>query len=204
MVRLFIARHGETKWNIENRLQGWNDSPLTEKGIRHAELLGKRLKDTHFQSIYVSSSGRALQTARIVLREREQQMIVHDDLREIYLGNWEGKTFSQLEEKYPVQFPAFINRTIHYQPDNGEDFASLQKRVKTAIEQIVSDHHSGNIFIITHSVCIEVLLAHFKKLPLEQLGTLPVIKDTSLTIVDVDHNYFHVKLVGDTSHYENE
>ncbi|WP_140355100.1 phosphoglycerate mutase family protein, partial [Litchfieldia alkalitelluris] len=45
MLTIYLTRHGETQWNLENRLQGSKDSPLTEKGATSATKLGKRLKD---------------------------------------------------------------------------------------------------------------------------------------------------------------
>jgi broad specificity phosphatase PhoE len=52
MLHIYITRHGETEWNTEGRLQGWSDSPLTEKGRRDAILLGNRLQDISFSAIY--------------------------------------------------------------------------------------------------------------------------------------------------------
>lgn len=190
-------------WNIENKLQGWNDSALTEKGIKNANLLGERLKNVSFQSVYSSSSGRALQTTNIVFEKRDELIIPLDDLREIQLGNWEGKTFVELERQYPLQFPAFIQRSANYVPEQGESFAEVQTRIKDAMHRIISKHESGNVFVMTHSVCIEVLIAYFQNIPLDQLGTLPTIDGTSLTIIDVDKNQVDIKLIGDISHYEH-
>ena len=65
---LYLTRHGQTEWNVENRFQGGTDSPLTEKGIRQAEYLAKRLRGISFESIYSSPAGRALRTAEILPR----------------------------------------------------------------------------------------------------------------------------------------
>ncbi|TXK90538.1 histidine phosphatase family protein, partial [Parageobacillus sp. SY1] len=45
MATLYLTRHGETRWNVEKRMQGWQDSPLTEKGRQDAMRLGKRLEE---------------------------------------------------------------------------------------------------------------------------------------------------------------
>lgn len=53
-MKLYIIRHGQTEWNLAGRLQGWQNSNLTEEGIKNAERLSDRLKDIHFDYIYSS------------------------------------------------------------------------------------------------------------------------------------------------------
>lgn len=57
---------GETEWNTEGRMQGWNDSPLTKLGVNQAHWLYERLKDIDFNVIYSSPTGRAYKTAEIL------------------------------------------------------------------------------------------------------------------------------------------
>jgi bisphosphoglycerate-dependent phosphoglycerate mutase len=64
-IELFLVRHGETQWNVENRFQGQLDSPLTETGIRQAEQLGKALAGIPFDDIISSDLGRAIHTANL-------------------------------------------------------------------------------------------------------------------------------------------
>ena len=70
MLTLYLTRHGETEWNVQKRMQGWQDSPLTEKGRRDAVLLGKRLESVEFAAIYTSTSGRTVETAELIRGER--------------------------------------------------------------------------------------------------------------------------------------
>lgn len=63
MTRIILTRHGQTLWNIEGRVQGSLDSPLTEKGILQARSLALRLKDEGINHIYTSDSLRAINTA---------------------------------------------------------------------------------------------------------------------------------------------
>lgn len=63
MTRLILIRHGETVWNREHRMQGHSDSPLSDTGLRQAQLLAQRLKEIEFTALYCSDSGRAHHTA---------------------------------------------------------------------------------------------------------------------------------------------
>ncbi|EQB85893.1 hypothetical protein M918_16965 [Clostridium sp. BL8] len=78
MTRLYITRHGETLWNTEGRMQGWNDSPLTDLGIKQAEWLRDRIQDEKIDAIYSSPSNRAFKTAEIVRGGREIEIIKHE------------------------------------------------------------------------------------------------------------------------------
>lgn len=75
MLNIYLVRHGETEWNIEKRLQGWQDSNLTEKGIEDANALHDHLIDIKFDAIYSSSSKRAFKTAEIIAGNRKLEVI---------------------------------------------------------------------------------------------------------------------------------
>ncbi len=64
MLHLYIARHGQTQWNVEKRMQRWQDSDLTELGQYNARALGERLKDFELNQIYISPSKRTEETAK--------------------------------------------------------------------------------------------------------------------------------------------
>ena len=62
-MRIYLVRHGETVWNVEKRLQGWKDSPLTDNGVRSAKRLAKRLQGIRLDRVFSSDQTRALITA---------------------------------------------------------------------------------------------------------------------------------------------
>ncbi len=200
MLNLYITRHGETIWNTEKRLQGWKDSALTENGIENAKLLGERLKDTEFDIIYASPSTRARMTAELIKGDRELIIREEENLREINLGEWEGRTHNDLQEAYPDEYHAFWNTPHLYKTKSGEDFYQLQERVKKMLNRIMEEHEDGNVLLVTHSVFIKALLAHCKNASIEHLWAPPYIHDTSLTIIECDQGNLTIKLEGDISH----
>ncbi|WP_084243673.1 histidine phosphatase family protein [Planomicrobium okeanokoites] len=202
MLTLYITRHGETEWNLEKRMQGWGDSPLTEKGKKNALELSARLKDTEFEAVYASPSLRALSTARVISADRKLQIQVDDKLREINVGEWEGKEHAYINDNYPEEYFSFWNTPHLYTSAAGENFKELQERALEAVQSIREHHQEGNILIVTHSIIIKALLAFFKKLPLEDLWSPPFIHDTSLTMVEVDDDNFIIVMEGDTYHVE--
>lgn len=204
MLTLYVTRHGETLWNTEKRLQGWLDSDLTTKGIHNALLLGERLKEVAFQSIYTSPSKRAFETANLIKGDRNEPVIIDENLKEIFLGDGEGKRQEELKAKYPIEYEAFWNTPHLYHATTGESFDQLQERVKQFLNRIITEHTDGNVLIVTHSVFIKVLLAHCKSLPLSQLWALPFIHDTSLTLIEIAESQMNIKLEGCIAHRKEE
>ncbi|RDI37262.1 histidine phosphatase family protein [Falsibacillus pallidus] len=204
MLKLFVTRHGETVWNTEKRLQGWKDSDLTKKGEVNAESLGCRLKDIEFTSIYSSPSIRTVKTTEIIKGEREQEVFTNENLREIHLGEWEGQTYDVLEEQHPTEFQAFWNTPHLYTSDSGESFYQLQERVQRFLNRIQTEHTSGNILVVTHSVFIKALLTLLRNKPIEQLWDPPFIHDTSLTVIEMQDRAWEVKIEGDISHRDEQ
>jgi broad specificity phosphatase PhoE len=204
VLNIYLTRHGETQWNKENRLQGWEDSALTEKGIKNAIALGERLVHTNLHAIYSSPSGRAFQTAKLICLNRTIPILLDEDLKEISFGEWEGKIQQEIEEKYPKEFYNFWNAPHQYNhvPHNGEGVGELKQRVERAMKKIITAHSNGNVMIVTHAVVIRAIMSYFMDIPIEKWWDPPFIHGTSLTVIKIDGNTFRVELLGDTSHIE--
>ncbi|UYZ24086.1 histidine phosphatase family protein [Mesobacillus jeotgali] len=200
MIKLYITRHGETTWNTEKRMQGWQDSNLTENGKKNAESLGERLKDIEFEAIYSSPSGRAKTTTELVKGNREIPVIFDDHLREMNLGTWEGQTMDSIRETNPIEIDHFWNAPELFVPVGGETFIDVRERALKTLGRIKNDHLTGNILIVTHSVMIKTLFSIFNQSPIEKLWDPPFIHDTSLTIVEMNEDEFKIVLEGDISH----
>jgi broad specificity phosphatase PhoE len=200
MVTLYLTRHGETKWNVEKRMQGWQDSPLTEKGRQDAMRLGKRLEEVDLTAIYASTSGRALETAQLIRGERLIPIYTEEQLREIHLGDWEGKTHEEIKEMDPIAFDHFWNHPHLYAPRRGERFIDVQNRAFAAVERIIERHAEGSILIVTHAVVLKTIITRFKNKPLKELWTPPYMYGASVTIVRADGGTFEVVAEGDVSH----
>ena len=94
-VTLYLTRHGKTMLNTTGRMQGWCDSPLTEDGAAVAEKLGRGLKKAGitFDAVYTSDSGRAMETAELILKNNGQPEVSlqrNPKVREVCYGIYEG------------------------------------------------------------------------------------------------------------------
>lgn len=204
MITLYITRHGETEWNREKRMQGWLDSNLTDNGMINAVFLGERLKKTELAAIFSSPSGRTMATTNLIRGDRDIPIIYDENLREIYMGDWEGKTHSTIKEKYPEDYEAFWNSPQLYTPDRGETFEKTRNRAIQVLNRIKRECQSGNILIVTHAVVIKCLYSFFKYTSIDTLWDPPFIQDTSLTVAEMTETGFKIVLEGDISHLEPE
>ena len=89
-MKIYLIRHGETDWNLEQRLQGATDIPLNENGLELARETAQGLKEVPFDLIYTSPLKRAKQTAEILRGERDIPLIEEPRIREICFGIYEG------------------------------------------------------------------------------------------------------------------
>lgn len=96
---LYMVRHGQTYFNIYNKLQGWSNSPLTHKGVQNAVDTGEKLKNTKFAAAYCSDTTRAEQTAQTILDENDASdidaPITSMFFREEFYGYFEGNDMDQ-------------------------------------------------------------------------------------------------------------
>jgi broad specificity phosphatase PhoE len=204
MLTLYVVRHGETKWNTERRMQGWQDSPLTEKGKNDARLLHHRLASVPFVAIYSSPSERTKETAKIIRGDRDIPMYFDERLREIHLGDWEGKRIDEIAEIDQQNHYHFYHAPHLYQPLRGETFSDVQQRAIAAIEQMIQQHHEGNLLVVTHGVVIRTLLVYWKQQSIAHLWDSPRVYGTSVTKVRVQPEKFIIELEADISHLKEE
>lgn len=200
MLTVYCIRHGKTEWNVENRMQGHLDSDLTAKGKNDADSLAFRLQDTHFDQIISSPSGRTVETAKRVRGSRSLEVKKDPRLREIYLGEWQGKTFEEIKEIDADLFDDYWNRPALYRSKTGENFQDVKNRVAEFLEDAEMRYTGQTILIVTHSVVIKTLLMICKNNPIEEIWAPPFIEGTSLTILQIKNGTKKLLLEGDLSH----
>lgn len=202
MGKIYITRHGETQWNTVKRMQGHDNSPLTELGIKQAKWLYERIKDKNIDVVYSSALKRALDTSNIIKGQRKIEVIPVDALKEIYLGSWQGCLASEVEKSYPEHHKAFWYEPEKYVPIDGESFDSLMNRVSDFFEQILDKHKNEDVLIVAHAIVLKALINYINKGNISSLWDGPHFKPTSLTILDYTDEELKIELLADTAHYK--
>ncbi|AZP92691.1 MULTISPECIES: histidine phosphatase family protein [Enterococcus] len=218
---LYIVRHGKTMFNTIERVQGWCDTPLTKQGQEGIHFLGKGLKDIDFSYAYSSDSGRAIETARIVLSEhtkgKEIPYFIDKRIREWCFGSLEGGydmemwgviprvlNFQTYDEMFTtdVTFEQIANAI--YETDTAgwaQPYAELKERVWSGFEDIAHQcekNNGGNVLVVSHGLTIAFLLSLIDPSQPVRAGLL----NGSVTKVTYKNGRFSIESVNDTSYIE--
>lgn len=151
-MKLYIARHGETDWNVDPaRCQGWTDVTLNEKGLSQARKIAKNARTKKIDVIYSSHLQRAYQTAQIIADQLNVNVIIDQRLAEAKKGLWEGKPFSEIEDMYPKIWGKWQSDALNTPIPEGETISEVLERASTAINEIIHENIGEiNVLIISH------------------------------------------------------
>lgn len=200
-MKIYLTRHGETEWNKELRMQGWKNSNLTEKGIEDAKSLGKHLKNIDFDLIYSSPLKRALDTAKYIRGIKDTKIVINENFKEMNFGLWEGMNEEELTKQYPKEYEIFLQKPQLFKPFGGETFIEFVQRVEKGLYDVIdSNSNTDNILIVAHAVVIKAIMKIVKGYKIEKLWSLPFIRGTSITVLEVENRNIKILLEGDTSH----
>lgn len=199
MSTIYLIRHGETKWNLEERFQGITNTELTEKGMQQGKQLAERFKNKKISNIYASPLDRAKITAGYIGEMVNKDVILTDDFKEISFGDWEGLTNTEIENKYSWAKEWFINPGNHQIP-NGDDMEFEKKRLKEKLKEIaLSNPHTFPNLIVSHAGIIRLAILGAMDLPLSYYWRL-TFGNTCVNVLNYEDGRFVLKCLNDTSH----
>ncbi|MBC1392975.1 histidine phosphatase family protein [Listeria innocua] len=227
-VTFYVVRHGKTMLNTTDRVQGWSDAVLTPAGEEVVKSAGKGLKDVDFSAAYSSDSGRAIQTANLILKESaksaDKKVQTDQRFREFNFGSYEGdlnenmwtdiaksqgKTLEEWQKAgiSPKGFAdsvAALDKTRVKEGENwpAEDYATIQARLKDGLTEVAkkeSKNGDSNVLLVSHGLSIGALLD-----TIEPGYKLPPagIKNASVTKITYKDGKFTIGDVNDLSYVE--
>ena len=164
MTTLLLARHGETDWNRELRIQGSSDIELNELGRRQAQSLAQELTDVELDAIYASDLSRARETAAAVAAAHGLEVRLDPRLRERSFGSWEGLTREDIAE-----FPPGSRH-------DGESDEAVRERMLAAVAEIAAAHPGEQVLIVSHGGALNTLWHHALGVRIERWANCAVYK----------------------------
>lgn len=156
-TRIIAIRHGETSWNVDTRIQGHLDIPLSANGRWQAERLATALQGEPVAAIYASDLARAWETAQYIGRIKGLEVIKEVGLRERGFGDFQGKTFAEIEALLPEQSLRWRQRDPEFSPVGGESLVALNSRVISAAQRLAALHPGQLIALVGHGGVMDVL-----------------------------------------------
>ena len=156
-ARLLAIRHGETAWNVDTRIQGQLDVGLNDIGRWQARRLALALTGEPIAAIYASDLGRAYETALHVSRATGVPVSADEGLRERHFGEFQGKTFAEIEAALPDQAMRWRTRDPEFAPCGGESLLQLRERVVATAGKLAARHAGELIVLVGHGGVMDVL-----------------------------------------------
>jgi len=184
---IYLIRHGRTEFNAEGRFQGHCDSPLTPLGLQQAAANGALIKsligDPSGWRLETSPLGRALHTAEIIAEAAGLAAPIPDDrLCEVGLGSWDGLTEEDISLTYPGAARGATRYDIFFRSPDGEGFEALQARLKSWLDEALSDRRPR--IAVSHGVAGRILRGLYAGLDYEVMIKLPAPQDGVFRLAD--------------------
>lgn len=169
MLDLIIARHGQTVADIENRMEGRADFPLTYLGEEQAEKLAYWLRENILLDFIISSPlKRASQTSNIISNICSREIIYDERLMEWNNGKLAGLLKSEADEKYPMPKGGRKYFQKMYEVESIIDFrARAEEFIAEILDKYDSDKEERRILIISHGGTINMLIQSFLNMPIK-------------------------------------
>lgn len=219
-VILYLMRHGQTIINKAGRVQGWCDGVLTEEGIEVAENVALGLRDIEFKRVYSSDLGRAVKTARIIIKankiNNKLQVKEVPDLREMCFGKYEGEVeklmfkdifdylhVKSFEEAFKIpDFGRVFANTCATLDETGEAesydkiISRIFKGINTICEELLTNG-GGNVLIVIHGG----ILRHILK-EIDETAKFDNIENSSISLVEYENGKYSIVSINDMSYKE--
>lgn len=164
----YFVRHGQTVWNVENKICGATESPLTEKGHEQARELAREIcrEEIHFDEILYSPLSRARDTAMEISAITGVPARVEVRLREQDFGKWEST--ARNGEDFRLAKQSFLDGY-----DGGESMVALCHRIYGLLDSLRED--SGKVYLlVAHNGIARAIHSYFHEMTNEEFAAFGV------------------------------
>lgn len=158
---LVLVRHAETVDNVQIRLSGWTDSALSPRGLQQIPLVADHIRQAHpdLAALYASPLIRARKTAEAIGALTGHTPVLHDDLREMYFGELDGRPYEELKDLYAHLLQSNEDdEQEDFMWPNGESRSGFVARIMGAVQHISEAHPGKTACVVTHGGVIATVL----------------------------------------------
>ena len=200
-TELLLVRHGASADAIEGEtfelVEGQADPPLSETGRHQADRVALRLAQEPFDALYVTTLCRTAETAQPLVERCGMTPDVEPDLREVFLGEWEG---GKLRQKAADRDPLFERIMLEQRWDvvpGAESRPAFGGRLRAAVDRIAAAHPGGRVIAFSHGAAIgEILAQATSSAPFAFLG----VDNASISRIVVTPERWVLRGYNDTAH----
>jgi broad specificity phosphatase PhoE len=194
MTTFYIVRHGQTDWNVAGRIQGHQESQLTDKGRQQAQERAQNFEGITFDAAYASDLSRAKETAEILLEGQGHTLRTSPRLREVSQGSLEGYHRDKAREEFSEIYELWDRSDDHERmkirkvpgAETGEEAA---ERFLDQIKAIARDHKNQTVLVVTHGGVMRIFLF---KAGLVELSRIEHIENLGYVVIESDGEQFRL------------
>ena len=163
-MKLYVTRHGETSYNVENRICGVSDILLNKTGKEQAQKIGEKLLDKKIDVIISSPLQRAQETAKIISQKIKAPIEIDERIHEINFGVFEGMPGKNEDFRYVKK-----NHAISY--PQGEKLFQVVQRVYNFLDEIHQRYQDQTVLVVCHGGIVRIIHSYYHDMSNEELFT---------------------------------
>jgi len=157
-TRIYLIRHGQVQGHDQPRYNGQGDVGLTDIGLEQYHVLRERLAGKPVSACYTSDLSRCARGADIVCSQFGIEPVRRSELRELNIGVWEGLTWKEIAQRWPMEWQARLDDLVNYRVPQGENLLDVAARVMPVIGEIVERHKGQEVLVVGHGGVNRIVL----------------------------------------------
>ncbi|WP_301859711.1 histidine phosphatase family protein [uncultured Megasphaera sp.] len=201
MIRIILIRHGETKWNVEGRYQGQEDTQLSERGLAQGHMVAQGLKDIPMDRAISSPLERSYMTCQFCADLHGLNVEKDSRLIEINHGDWEGCLADEIRQKYPKEFQQW-----HSQPQlvtmpgkGGESLDDVRRRARAAFDEYAEKYDGQTVLVAAHDAVNKAIICDVLGLDMSHFWQIKQ-DNTCINVLECHDGVWRLVLLNSTNH----
>lgn len=187
-MKLFLVRHGQSQWNLENRFTGWKNPDITELGKEEAKKAGQLLKNEKIDFAFTSVLTRAIHTLEIILDEMgipDIPIVKDQALNERNYGDLAGLNKAELAEKVGAEQVHIWRRSYDVAPPGGESLKDTCERVIPYYQEHIEPKlkEGKNVIVAAHGNSLRALVMHLENMTPDEILKKEIATGDPITYV---------------------
>jgi broad specificity phosphatase PhoE len=162
LPKLLLIRIGATDLDLQGRICGRLDLPLSETGLKQAQQTAEQLRWHHVPVIYRAPSMAARQTADCVAELNRAKVKVDNDLENIDFGLWHGKRLDELKNTLPTAYRCWSEHPENLFPPDGESIKEAISRVERVLSRLAKRHMSDMIGLVVPAPIAAIIVSQYR------------------------------------------
>lgn len=205
MTRVYLIRHAEAEGNLYRVAHGHYNGLITnDRGYRQIDALRRRFRDVEVDAVYASDLFRTQLTARAIWLPKALPLRLELAFREVCMGEWENRTWHELNLAYPEEMYNFNRRLDRWQIPGCETARQVLERFLPALERVARENTGGTAAVFSHGAALRMVLGTLQGKELHELGDTPHGDNTAVSLLEYENGRFRVVYRDDNSHLEAE